>query len=373
MGAGRLQERRQGDEAMITGLTIHNFRGFRDLTLDGLGRVNLLVGDNGSGKTALLEAVFLAMSDSPLHVLSLRQQRGLPNNLTAEAFAELLAEDASETAVETRGQPPFARSLALRRDPGRLAAIPSAAMNPASVPGGLAVPLSTGLPQSNLTAAPMVFEWRDSNARRFEAVMHFDKGIPLGVGSGSGSFVGVQFLSANGHDGSAAAQIFSALDRAGDVGPFMAEMKRQFPRIETISVQLEGPQPLLYARIAGQKQQRPLELHSGGLSWLALMLLCIANPPIRIVMIDEIESGVHHTRFPLLWRQIRDFADRFDTQVFATTHSQECLDAAAEVMAEHPRDFAFIRASRLEDGCIARVLGGADASLLLRSGLEVRG
>jgi predicted ATPase len=38
-------------------VTIHQFRGLRDLELKDLGRINLLVGINNSGKTSVLEAL----------------------------------------------------------------------------------------------------------------------------------------------------------------------------------------------------------------------------------------------------------------------------------------------------------------------------
>ena len=41
----------------IESLTSHRFRGIEDLTLGGTGRINLLVGDNNSGKTSILEAM----------------------------------------------------------------------------------------------------------------------------------------------------------------------------------------------------------------------------------------------------------------------------------------------------------------------------
>ncbi|NEO55827.1 MAG: AAA family ATPase [Okeania sp. SIO3B5] len=41
----------------IDNLTIHRFRGLRDLTLEDLGQINLLVGVNNSGKTSVLEAI----------------------------------------------------------------------------------------------------------------------------------------------------------------------------------------------------------------------------------------------------------------------------------------------------------------------------
>jgi recombinational DNA repair ATPase RecF len=44
---------------MMRSLSIENFRSYRELHLSPLRRVNILVGDNGSGKTALLEALFL--------------------------------------------------------------------------------------------------------------------------------------------------------------------------------------------------------------------------------------------------------------------------------------------------------------------------
>ncbi len=41
----------------IKNLTIHQFRGLRDLSWDSLGQINLLVGVNNSGKTSVLEAI----------------------------------------------------------------------------------------------------------------------------------------------------------------------------------------------------------------------------------------------------------------------------------------------------------------------------
>src|SRR5580700_3796555 len=42
---------------MFKNISLKNFRGFENLTLDGLQRVNLVVGKNNTGKTSLLEAI----------------------------------------------------------------------------------------------------------------------------------------------------------------------------------------------------------------------------------------------------------------------------------------------------------------------------
>ena len=47
---------------MLQKITIRNFRCFQDFELQQLGRINLLVGENNSGKTSILEAINLLYS-----------------------------------------------------------------------------------------------------------------------------------------------------------------------------------------------------------------------------------------------------------------------------------------------------------------------
>jgi predicted ATPase len=44
---------------MFTSFEAKNFRGFRDLVISELSRVNLIAGMNNVGKTSLLEALFV--------------------------------------------------------------------------------------------------------------------------------------------------------------------------------------------------------------------------------------------------------------------------------------------------------------------------
>lgn len=65
---------------MLKDLNITNYRCFKDLNIDGLSRVNLLVGRNNSGKTSLLEAIYLlacqAADLAPLGLIEILERRG---------------------------------------------------------------------------------------------------------------------------------------------------------------------------------------------------------------------------------------------------------------------------------------------------------
>ena len=72
---------------MLTELQIENFRSIRSLRLDGLGRVNILGGRNGSGKSTVLEAVELLVTPKPLVAAFQNARRGLevlPSQNTAQ-------------------------------------------------------------------------------------------------------------------------------------------------------------------------------------------------------------------------------------------------------------------------------------------------
>jgi hypothetical protein len=68
---------------MIRSIDIKNFRCYERLRIDDSRRINVVVGDNGSGKTALLEAIFMALASTTEVALRLRQQRGVDSAFQA--------------------------------------------------------------------------------------------------------------------------------------------------------------------------------------------------------------------------------------------------------------------------------------------------
>src|SRR5262249_30830035 len=84
-----------------------------------------------------------------------------------------------------------------------------------------------------------------------------------------------------------------------------------------------------------------------GMRRVLSMVLAIANAPGGVVLIDEVENGLHHSVMKEVWTAIALVARRMDAQVFATTHSYECITAAHEAFtARGPYDLRLYRLDR---------------------------
>src|SRR5262245_42420825 len=112
---------------MIESIEISSFRCFKKLSIQKCAPINVIVGDNGAGKTALLEAMFLALCTNPQKGALLRQWRGddpqfsgaagaVVEALFAEFFHRLDFSQVPE--VRLKGSGPVTRSLRIVRGRG---------------------------------------------------------------------------------------------------------------------------------------------------------------------------------------------------------------------------------------------------------------
>lgn len=92
------------------------------------------------------------------------------------------------------------------------------------------------------------------------------------------------------------------------------------------------------------------------------------------LFIDEIENGLHHATLDHLWRWLAVVARKRDLQVFATTHSEECIAAACRAFTELDDDgLRVIRLDRREDRTTAAVYDRALVETAVSAGVEIRG
>ena len=68
-----------------------------------------------------------------------------------------------------------------------------------------------------------------------------------------------------------------------------------------------------------------------------------------MLLIDEIENGLHHRVLKDIFSNLLSMAKKFDVQVVATTHSAECIEAAFHALGSgDEEDFTFHRIDQRE-------------------------
>lgn len=348
---------------MIRSIEIRNFRCYEHLLLSDVARINLVVGDNGSGKTSLLEAIFLALGASPEIAVRMRQQRGLEGSFggTAGQIEEALWGDffyeydmSRAILVEVSGDGPENRTLQISR---------GSSSSLFAVENG-------GVVESGITA-PLVFQWTDAS-KVSRSVMPIVTKDGFQLPTTGEDLPDFYYIGTAGVSASENAARFSSLSKRGLHRRFVDTFIREYDWLEDINLELHATAPVLFGTLRGSHRKVPMPNISSGINRIMAILLCMAANPRSIVLVDEIETGVYYSHLPALWRAVRYFAQEYQCQIITSTHSKECIDALIEEAGKDTDDLAVWRTERNEEGHEVRQLTGEDAHLIFELDEEIR-
>jgi len=125
--------------------------------------------------------------------------------------------------------------------------------------------------------------------------------------------------------------------------------------------------------VEGLQNKVPLSSVSGGMFKLAAMLLSITDMSNGFVIFDEIENGFYYERMPGIWRTLLDFSQKYNCQLFVSTHSQECLRALQSVIRpEEIGEFSFLRIVKKGAESVIREFDGQRILDAIESKIEIR-
>jgi hypothetical protein len=351
---------------MISSIQIENFRCFEKLQLEGLSRINLLVGKNGSGKTAFLESLFLCAAGSAEVFLRLRGWRGFGDVLKItydKKFYESLWRDLFYSFDQSKA--------ILIRTVGTRGADRSFKLFYGSEES-LTIPILDKTDDISIIT-PIRMEWTIGGGRTIEVRPSLTP-RGLNVGQIHDPLPGSLFASFYNPNAEENAAHFSELSKQGKEVELIKALNREFPYIQDLSVEIDAGTPMIYATIGRPsiKQKLPLTLISGGINKFVSLLLAIATNSGGVVYVDEIENGFYYDRLSTIWSSLFNFCKQYDVQLIATTHSLECLRALAGLLQQSENDFRLLRSERQDGQCNIRLFSGKELRSAIEQDFEIR-
>lgn len=89
-------------------------------------------------------------------------------------------------------------------------------------------------------------------------------------------------------------------------------------------------------KLSGSDDRMPIGSHGEGLKRLLVLAVNLVNVPGGLLLVDEIDTGLHFSVLAHMWKLLIEVARNLDVQVLATTHSLDCLRALARTVEKHP-------------------------------------
>ncbi|HVS25784.1 MAG TPA: AAA family ATPase [Burkholderiales bacterium] len=378
------------DNKMIESFEIENFRCFEKVSLSRLSRINIIVGNNASGKTALIEALRTAIAGIPLVFIMLNNFRGLHfllpqppeqrhfDSLWLHYFKEQeITQPIKLSIVNSEGEKASVRIFYDVRPATSATTTSTAAVsNVMSIAGAgsqIIFPIPAISPTVPIT--PIAFERTHFNGAKDTLYIFVNQqgqviampGPELGP-----STVFFPFISAYSEQ-ETISRYSQAIEEKGGKKRVLDLLHRIYPIIEDIEsiTKIEIAPQKLYVSLPGHSKLQALTLVSSGIYKFFSIMLGIMSAKNGVVLIDEIENGIFHSCHQEIWRLILELSKENNCQIFATTHSNECLVALATASQDNPDDISLIRNEMSEGTANIKHLRGASTLTAIKK-VEVR-
>ncbi len=327
---------------MIKKLEINKFRGFKKYQIDNIGQVNLLVGTNNCGKTSILEAIQLLKSKG-----------------SSYSFFSVLIRRGEQIQYDTERNRCSEADLCRLFHAYRFApeSIFSVSGHDNHTTENLTVSINEIPYQSQLFDRYPDFaghyqlnvKWSQGNKQTKENLpvtpnggLSFDYIRRTGIKSKETGITNLEFVSSASLPPQKIISLFDEIVLSPDEDLVLEALRIIEPDIARLASLGGADQRWTewnsgeYARggilvkIKKWKKRIPIGTLGDGIWCMLGLILSLVSARDGILLIDEIDTGLHHTVMTEMWKLICMTAQKLNVQIFATTHSSDCWKSLAE-------------------------------------------
>lgn len=376
----------------ISKLRITRFRSLRELTVGPFGRVNLITGKNNAGKSSLLEAIRILVTEgSPstfYNILNYREETGPSNH---ESESSLAPEDTSLFSSLFSDFPTLAgcsEPFTISNQNGGETPVKTVSVkvgwyseqvDPDPTLGRRFVKAETDL-FGEYAGIPML-EIELPNVGQIggrRRLLRIDprrarRGMPE---FGEGASTPCIFLDPfSSRSTSQLAALWDSIALREEEKQVVSALQIIASDIEAISI--IGSESGSRSRTAIAKSRRyrnpiPLRTFGDGLNRLFGIVLSLSCAKDGVLLVDEIENGLHHSILTKVWEVIFQMARMLNVQIFATTHSWDCIQSFQKAANSDADEGVLVRLSLKGDAVIPTLLREEQLRIASRDQIELR-
>ncbi len=317
----------------INNITIENFRQFDKLEVNGLKRVNFLIGQNNCGKTSLLEALFISIN--PINTRALLTISQFRNVILDTSFMVNLFRDLNEDKIKfTVDYLDDSYEISISPDKN---AVFNAERNKVNLNTINYIPINNKHYDYNAIS-------RTNLSKKFvaklllEPAVNFPPGINLPPSVNLHSNATYDTIGESTKLG----KIFTPnanIVSEDDIIPIMerGEESEIIKLLKLFDEKIENILPFGYKGIyieLENKKRFPISIMGDGFKKYLSIVCALLVGNLSYLLIDEIENGLHYSNQKHLLRAIFKLSKERDIQIFVSTHSYETLKFLSEIMGE---------------------------------------
>ncbi|KIM05442.1 MAG: hypothetical protein KN64_02875 [Sulfurovum sp. AS07-7] len=293
-------------EHFIKNIEIKNFKLFKDFKAEGFGKVNLIGGKNNVGKTAFMEAVYVNVHSESIE------------HLTYALYA--CTHNRNYLEYVNNKEPSVKKILDAIQFYESESNIKTVKFEVISING---------------KKKYKFFDDIEINKNEFsEDYKHADN---------------IEFIDNFGFTNYELKLVYEAV-QIKDKEEVLYEYINEFDK-NILNFKIIGGDKPQCKKIKGDYQD--LNEFGDGLKHYISIICSLYACVNGYLFIDEIDNGIHYTKLDELWEIILTVSKEQSVQVFATTHSKECIESYARVAKRlEDYDVKYIKLSKLKDGSI---------------------
>lgn len=345
---------------MIRSLHLTSFRSHADLQIHQLGRVNLLVGTNNSGKTSILEAIELLLAHGdPRNIWTALSRRGerfwededrriAPEIDICRLFHGYCLDLGSSFKLQARCDDQD-QQLTSQMVEAEFPQEDLPLIEQESLLGSSALKLTW---QSGIREEDTTLPITDRGGLSYDSVRRkiLRKDDPRDP---------VVFITTSSLGAEEVASLLSRVILNPEEGLLLRALQIIDPTIERLapvssvrSSNFANQLPSkggVVIKCAGVDKRLPIGTMGDGIWRLLALALALIRASGGVLLVDEIDTGLHYTVMEKMWQLVNETAHKLDVQVFATTHSSDCWKALASISRANVAEKSDVTIQRIED------------------------